>query len=302
MTPPPSRGRRLLNHSNGAGRVCFITGASSPLGMGHASAVLLAREGARVVVSDLPKLEEQGRKVVEEIEKEGGKAIWVPLDVAEESQWPGAIAAAEQAFGPLDVMVANAGIAMEYESYTVNEGDSLMDHPTADWRKILAVNQDGVYFAIKYGGKSMLKNPVKEGKSIIVISSTAGFTGQFGFAYTASKFAVRGMTKHAAAYMARHNIRVNSVHPNFIRTSIPAPFFLRGGRKPTREEIQKVVTNLQNGSPQRRWGTPEEVAYLIAYLASDESSFTTGTEHVLDGGFLTVAGYGENPFKVESKL
>lgn len=193
--------------------------------------------------------------------------------------------------------------------------------------------QDGVYFAIKHGARSMLKNPAKEGKSIIVISSTAGYTGQFGLAYTASKFAVRGLTKHAAAYLARHGIRVNSVHvslwrllfipfrqltdllfsylinpfvgwlqPNFIRTSLPAPFFNRSSAPLTRPQIASIASALQNASPARRMGTPEEVAFLVVYLASDESSFTTGTEHVLDGGFLTVAGYSENPFKVRGKM
>lgn len=141
MTPPATKGTRLVNASTGLGRVCFVTGAASAHGMGHASAVLLALQGARVIVSDLPKMASEGLKVVDSIRSFGGQAVWVPLDVSQESEWPRAIEDAEDAFGPLDVMMANAGVAIEYESYTVNENESLVDHPTEDWRRILSVNQ-----------------------------------------------------------------------------------------------------------------------------------------------------------------
>ncbi|KAI9003795.1 short-chain dehydrogenase/reductase SDR [Hyaloraphidium curvatum] len=284
-----STGKRMVNPSSGLGRVCLVTGAGSKKGFGRMASVLFARHGARVIVTDLPAFEEGGRKVVSEIEAEGeGKAAWFPLDVTDERQWKEAIAFAERTFGPLDVLVNNAGIAAEFSNHMAAEAGpaSISSYPTADWRRMVAVNMDGVFFGIREGAGSMERNPAPEPKSIINVSSGAAFIGLTGFGYTATKWAVRGMTKHAALFLAHKGIRCTSIHPGMVPTDIiEAPL-------ESDEFRQKWIA----AHPVGRLGDPIEVANLMLYLASTESSFTTGSEHIVDGGFFTTAGFLPNPF------
>lgn len=219
-------------------------------------------------------MSEAGKGVVAEIEALGGKAAWHPLDVTVEEQWKTAIAFAEKTYGPLDVLLNNAGIGMEYGDYmrAGNPDASISQHPTEQWRRVISINQDGVYFGIKYGAGSMEKNPVVEGKSIINISSMAGFVGQTGFSYTASKWAVRGMTKHAALFLAHKNIRCNSIHPAYMETNILDPLLQNPNLDP--EIVAYQRKRLDGAQPLGRMGRAVEVANLILYLASTESSFT----------------------------
>ncbi|KAI9022645.1 short-chain dehydrogenase/reductase SDR [Hyaloraphidium curvatum] len=298
FTPHPAgTGPRMLNPSTSQGRVVFVTGGASPKGFGHTAAVLMARHGARVVVTDLAAFEANGKKVVAEIEAEGGKAAWCPLDVTDEAQWEEAIAFAERTFGPLDVLLNNAGVGAEYSEYMRPHEDgaaSIAKHPTADWRRLCSINQDGVYFGIKHGAGSMERNPVPEGKSIVNISSGAGFIGGTGIGYTATKWAVRGMTKHAALFLAHKNIRCNSVHPGAFPTNILDGIFDNPALPA--DTVEEIRYRWNNAHPMGRMGEPIEVANLILYLASTESSFTTGSEHIIDGALLTTAGFSSNPF------
>lgn len=154
--------------------ITLVTGAAAKLGMGRASALLLARNGGRVCVSDVPSMEAKGHEVVEQIKKEGGDAFWVALDVSKEKDWENGIAQIEKTWGPLDVLVSNAGIARN----EILPPDNLSSHSTEVWRTILSVNQDGVYFGLKHGSKSAMKREDKSRTaSFINFSSVAGLSG-----------------------------------------------------------------------------------------------------------------------------
>jgi NAD(P)-dependent dehydrogenase (short-subunit alcohol dehydrogenase family) len=242
-----------------ANKVALITGAAS--GMGAATARLLAREGAKVVVADM--MEAEGRAVVAEITKAGGSASYINLDVADEAQWEAAIAAVMAAHGRLDVLVNNAGIS---GSNTNNLYD------TALWDRIMAVNARGVFLGVKHGVAAMRQSG---GGSIINLSSISGVVGQdrIHCAYNASKAAVRLLTKNAAVRWGPPGVRVNSVHPGYL------PPMLGGTNGPGRSAKIPLT-------PLRRLGEAIEVAYGVLFLASDEASFITGTELVIDGGFI----------------
>ncbi|KAI9029475.1 short-chain dehydrogenase/reductase SDR [Hyaloraphidium curvatum] len=265
-------GPRMLNASTGQGRVVLISGATSDGGFGSTCGKLLAAHGARIVLTDLPVFDERGKALAAEIEKEGGRAAWFPLDVTKEEQWTKAVEFTELTYGPLDVLLNNAGIGFEYADYMRSLDASISQHPTSDWRNMMAINLDGFYFGIKAGAASMEKNPVPEGKSIINFSSVAGLTGMTGMTYTTTKWAVRGLTKHAALFLAPKNIRVNSVHPTYFDT----PLLDRALRDPALDPAiqQANLARLEQAQPMNRLGNPIEVANLILYLASTESSFT----------------------------
>lgn len=187
MTDVTQLQKRMINASTGLGRVVLVTGGASAVGFGHQSAVLMAKHGARVVVTDLAKFEAGGLKVVEEIKAFGGEAAWCPLDVTSEDDYKRAVEFTEKTFGPLDVLLLNAGIGAEFNAY-MGPHDStktgIWSHPIEDWRRVNGVNLDGVYFGAKAGAKSMVQNnKVPEAKSIIIISSGAGMIGGTGFAY-----------------------------------------------------------------------------------------------------------------------
>ena len=239
------------------GKVAIISGGAR--GMGAAEARIFAREGAKVVIGDL--LEEEGMKVVAEIGEAGGEALFVRLDVTDESSWKSAVEAVVERFGKVDILVNNAAILRV---------QGLLETTEEIWDEVMDVNAKGTFL----GAKSVIPEMRKAGGgSIINISSGAGITGsQRNTAYHASKGAVRIFTKSAAIQYAGENIRVNSVHPGPIDTDMLASSrSVAGGRRP--EDV-----------PLGRYGRPEEVAYGVLYLASDESSFVTGSEVVIDGG------------------
>jgi NAD(P)-dependent dehydrogenase (short-subunit alcohol dehydrogenase family) len=240
------------------GKVALISGAAR--GMGECEARLFAREGAKVVLGDM--LEEQGQKVAVEINQQGGAATFVRLDVTVENDWQRVVGIAERTYGKLDVLVNNAGIVRM----------APLDETTLEaWNEVINVNQTGVFFGMKQGIPAMRR---AGGGSIINISSVAGLIGLPNIpAYQASKGAVRLLTKHAAIQYAKDKIRVNSIHPGRIETPMTANL---------NPERRQMVLNL---TPMGRDGKPEEVAYGVLYLASDESSFVTGAELVIDGGY-----------------
>jgi NAD(P)-dependent dehydrogenase (short-subunit alcohol dehydrogenase family) len=244
-----------------AGKVAMVTGGAS--GMGRSEATIFAREGARVVVADL--LEAEGKEVAKAI---GDGARFVKLDVTSESEWQAAIAYAEREFGKLDILVNNAGISGTYQADLTN---------TEAWDRVMDINAKGVFLGMKHAAPAMQR---AGGGAIVNISSISGFAGQQGvhMAYNASKGAVRIMTKTAAVQWAGDNIRVNSVHPGFMpamRTSV-------GSANPEwRAKVLRAV-------PMKREGRVEEVAHAVLFLASDEASYITGTELVVDGGFLAM--------------
>ncbi|KAI9026324.1 hypothetical protein DFJ74DRAFT_36623 [Hyaloraphidium curvatum] len=285
MPHPP----RLHNHSTSSPRVALITGAASPKGIGRAAAKLFAEHGARVVVTDIPSLEAQGRDLVEEIKGAGGEAVWVQLDVTSEEQWDAAVATAEREFGPLDILFNNAGIGLGDGSLPLEE------HPTADYNKTVAVNLTGVYLGIKAAARSMKKRDkgVKEAASIVSVSSVAGLSGNCGpFDYTMTKHGVLGATRYAALSLGKHNIRVNCIHPGLTDTNI-----FDGLEQLPEEEREATRIAFASSNVLKRWASPLEVANVALFLASSESSFVTGTGIVVDGGLM--AGAGGPPFGSE---
>ena len=228
--------------------------------MGAAEAVLFAREGASVAIGDV--LEELGRKVVEQIRKTGGRAIFVPLDSTSEAQWVEAITATLANFGKLDILVNNAGIG--------ESGHRIEDTTVETWDHIMDVNAKGVFLGTKAALPEMRRTG---GGSIINISSQLGIVGSSfasGAAYQASKGAVRLFTKATAMQYASDGIRANSVHPGPVDTDMMA-----SGQS----------TAYLPSIPIGRYGEPDEVAYGVLFLASDEASFMTGSELVIDGGW-----------------
>lgn len=240
------------------GKVALISGAAR--GMGECEARMFAREGATIVLGDV--LEEQGRRVASEITQQGGAATFVRLNVTAESDWQRAVETAERTYGKLNVLVNNAGIVRM----------APLDETSLEaWNEVINVNQTGVFLGMKHAVPAMRR---AGGGSIINISSIAGLIGLPGIpAYQASKGAVRLLTKHAAIQYATDNIRVNSIHPGRIETPMTANL---------NPERRQMVLNL---TPLGRDGKPEEVAYGVLYLASDESAFVTGSELVIDGGY-----------------
>jgi NAD(P)-dependent dehydrogenase (short-subunit alcohol dehydrogenase family) len=243
------------------GKVAIVTGGAS--GMGRSEATIFAREGARVLVADI--LEKEGQEVAKSI---GDAARFMKLDVTSEPDWQTLVATAEREFGKLDILVNNAGISGTYTADLAS---------TEAWDRVMDINAKGTFLGMKHAVPALKR---AGGGAIVNISSISGFAGQLGvhMAYNASKGAVRIMTKAGAVQWARDNIRVNSVHPGFMppmRTSV-------GSAKP--EWREKVLATV----PMRREGKVEEVAHAVLFLASDEASYITGTELVVDGGFLAV--------------
>ncbi len=244
-------------------KVTLVTGGAH--GMGEATARLFAREGAKVVIADI--LEREGNAVAASIAASGGEAQFVRLDVADEQQWGEVVDQIVARYGRLDVLVNNAGI-----SGGVHERMS-----TEHFDRLIAVNARGTFLGIKYAVPVMQK---AGGGSIVNQSSISGFVGQdfVHMGYNAAKGAVRLLTKSAAVQYGKDGIRVNSVHPGFMppmRTSVTsADPLLR----------EKLVAALPLG----RVGRVEEVANAILFLACDEASYITGTELVVDGGFLAL--------------
>ena len=242
-----------------AGKVALVSGAAR--GIGAATAKLLAQEGAAVVLGDV--LEKEGQETAARIVAAGGRATFIPLDVARPENWQQVIAAAVAAYGKLDILVNNAGISGRA---AVAETD------VATWERVLEINGKGVFLGIKAAIPELRK---AGGGSIINISSIYGIIGsETSAAYHASKGAVRILTKAAAIQYAADHIRVNSVHPGFVDSPMTA----------ASHALPEVHHLRISRTPLGRMGTPEDIAAGILYLASDESSFVTGSELVIDGG------------------
>jgi NAD(P)-dependent dehydrogenase (short-subunit alcohol dehydrogenase family) len=244
-----------------ARKVAFISGGAR--GMGAAEARLFAREGARVALGDV--LADEGRKVVEEISETGGEALFVPLDVTSESLWQDAVAASISRFGKLDILVNNAGVG----SHGMVEDTSV-----EEWDRVMDINAKGVFLGTKTAIPELRR---AGGGSIINISSQLGIVGVDNSSpqYQASKGAVRLLTKATAIQYARDGIRVNSVHPGPIVTPMTE------GSRADEQRYELTLSRIPLG----RYGEAEDVAYGVLFLASDESSFMTGSELVIDGGW-----------------
>ena len=250
------------------GKVALISGGAR--GQGATEAKLFAREGAKVVIGDL--LDEEGQKVDAEIRDSGGEATYTHLDVTSEADWVAAVETAVNRFGKLDILVNNAGIVSRTAS---GERVSIENATVAAWDRLMGVNAKGVFLGTKYAIPEMRK---AGGGSIVNISSVAGVVGDSkpsSGAYPASKGAVRLLTKATAIQYADEWIRCNSVHPGLIETPMTELTF------PTSQDREDRIAI----TPIKRIGTPEDIAYGVLYLASDESSYITGIELVIDGGF-----------------
>ena len=245
-----------------AGKVALVSGGAR--GLGEAQAKLLAAEGAKVAIGDV--LEDEGRKVEAKINELGGEAFFMPLDVTQADQWRQIIDETVSRFGKLDVLVNNAGIGGR---------GGLEDMTEDEWDEVMAVNAKGVFLGTKLAMPEILK---AGGGSIVNISSQMGIVGSdtSNPAYQASKAAVHIFTKSIALRYATKGVRVNSVHPGPIDT----PMLQAGFVDP--ERMQRVMSKV----PMGRVGQPEEIAYGVLFLSSDESSFITGAGLVIDGGYI----------------
>jgi len=251
-------------------KVALVTGAAS--GIGRATAVLLAREGARVVATDISSA---GEEVAREIRAGGGQALFVAHDVTDEVAWHAVMSRTLESHGRLDVLVNNAGIST---SRPVTELS------LAEWREQLAVNLDGVFLGIKYAVRTMRAGG--RGGSIINVASVSGLVGSPGTAaYSASKGGVRMLTKAVAMECAPDSIRVNAVFPGGVRTPIwqNADWWKGFVAKVGSEE--EAWKKLEAASPLGRMAEPDDIAEAILYLASDASRYVTGSELVIDGGY-----------------
>lgn len=242
-----------------AGKVAVITGGAG--GMGSAHVKRFIKEGAKVVIADLAV--SNGANLAKEL---GNHALFIELDVTSEANWISLVEQTEKAFGPIDILVNNAGYisinAIENLSYD-------------EYKKTIAINQDSIFLGMKHVYPSMKKT--KNG-SIVNISSASGIAGGANHsAYIAAKFAVRGLTKAAAAEFVADNIRVNSVHPGSIRTPMT-------DQESNRDIVKAMIADV----PMKRLAESEEITNSVLYLASDESSFSTAAEFIADGGLTQI--------------
>ena len=236
-------------------RVAFVTGGAS--GIGKATAKRIAAEGGSVVIADLQ--DEVGKAVVDEIAGSGGKALYVHLNVTDEDGWADAVKTTVDAFGGLDILVNNAGIG-DTEPIEVTMVDT--------WNRVVAVTQTSVFLGMKAAGEALKKSGHG---SVVNISSMYGIVGSgVSPAYHAAKGAVRLLTKTVALGWAKEGVRVNSVHPGYIDTPILG-------------DTDRGM--LIGATPMGRLGQAEEIAAVITFLASDDASFATGAEFVIDGGY-----------------
>jgi 3alpha(or 20beta)-hydroxysteroid dehydrogenase len=238
-------------------RTVIVTGGARGMGASHARGFIA--EGANVVIADV--VDQEGRSLVDEL---GGRAIFSRLDVTSEADWAATVTAAENAFGPVSVLVNNAGIVHVAR---------IADTEPADWSRVIDINLTGTYLGIRALAPAMRK---AGGGAIVNISSGAGMSGAFGLgAYVASKWGVRGLTKTAALELARDRIRVNSIHPGATRTTTAA-----------QPDVEAVMAASVKNLAVPRIAEPDELTRLVLFVASDEASFSTGSEFIADGGAL----------------
>lgn len=241
------------------GKIAIVTGSSRGMGSSHARTFI--QEGAKVVLTDLS--EQAGQQLATEL---GDNALFVKHDVTSLADWTKVVELTEEKFGPVSILVNNAGV--------LGPIAQTADLTEADYQKVCSINQHAVFYGMKAVIPSMLKAGIG---SIVNISSIAGMVANYGFpslAYVASKFAVRGMSKATAVEYGPKGIRVNSVHPGFINT----PMMVEA----TNEEGGDALAQI----PLRRLAEPVEVSNLVLFLASDESSYITGAEHIIDAGMI----------------
>ncbi|RZQ63237.1 glucose 1-dehydrogenase [Amycolatopsis suaedae] len=240
-----------------AGKTALVTGAAR--GQGAAAARRMVAEGARVMIADIA--DDGGKQLADEL---GDAAVFRHLDVTDEDDWSAAVAHAVEVFGSLNVLVNNAGIL---------HFSALGSTTLADYERVVRVNQFGAFLGMRSVVEPM---SAAGGGSIVNVSSVEGLAGMpFLVAYTASKFAIRGMTKVAALELGEKGIRVNSVHPGMIDTDMVSDAM--GGAEVDMSRLTRRVAL-------KRLGQPEEIAAVVAFLASDDSSYCTGGEFVADGG------------------
>lgn len=250
------------------GKACIVTGGAA--GIGEATARLLAREGGKVLVTDVD--EGKAWAVAKTIRDEGGEAQALCHDVRKDEDWSRAFEACAQRFGRVDVLVNNAGIGV---------GGKPEEETLESWRYTMSINLDGVFLGTKHALIAMAAQSPKGG-AIVNLSSILGLVGDpYAGAYNASKGGVTLYTKSVALYAARNKlgIRVNSVHPGYIWTPMVEGFLSKAG------DVEKGRKGLEALHPIGRLGEPDDIAYGILYLASDESKFVTGAELVIDGGY-----------------
>jgi 3alpha(or 20beta)-hydroxysteroid dehydrogenase len=248
------------------GKVALITGGARGMGKSHVRHFI--DEGAKVVFGDV--LDDWGKAVAGKLSEEDAR--YVHHDVTSEEDWAAAVSTAVEAFGRLDILVNNAGILQH---------GKIADMPVADFRRSLDINAVGTWLGVK---SVIAPLTAAGGGSIVNISSIEGFTGAAGLAaYSASKFAIRGITRSAAQELGQFGIRVNSVHPGGILT--PMAMSMAGNVD------ADTATNFLSRMPIPRFGEPIEVSRLVAFLASDDSSYSTGSEFLVDGGMISGPGY-----------
>lgn len=239
------------------GKVVLVSGGARGMGASHCR--LLAHEGAAVVIADV--LDSEGIALAEEL---GSQATFVHLDVTRPEEWDAGVAHAIATFGALDVLVNNAGIA---------NGAALTEFTDEMWSKIIAINLSGVFYGMRAAAPALQRSGHG---SIVNVSSVEGLQGSPGLhGYVAAKFGVRGLTKSAAVELAASGVRVNSIHPGLIETPMTAG-----------------IDAHQLQIPLGRAAKPEEVSQLVLFLASDESSYSTGSEFVIDGGLTSHIPHG----------
>jgi cyclopentanol dehydrogenase len=245
------------------GKVAIVTGAAS--GMGRSHAIELAREGAKVVLTDVQQ--ELGREAAQKIVRDGGTAQFLSLDVTNAEQWRSVVETTIRAFGQLNILVNNAGVYVY---------SNVVDMTVAQWDNVFSVNAKGTFLGCREAIPAM---KAAGGGSIINVSSNFALVGRPGFsAYCASKGAIRLFTKAIAAELAADNIRANSLHPGLVETDMTRGLLVD----------KTAIDGLLGPAPMRRVAQPIDISGAVVYLASDESSFMTGSEMVVDGGYSAV--------------